>query len=501
MALPGIGAVELSEVVHEQPPSATYWKVAAITAVAAALRWYRLDEQSLWHDEAISVIVARAPLDHILDHFRVGSGRLPTEHNPPLYALVLHGWFEAFGVGGFQARLLSAVAGVLSVPLIFSLGARLFGSSAGLYAAFLLAISQLGVMFSQEARNYELFLLLVLATTNLYLIAMTQNSGRAWYLGTVAAILMVLTNYYGVFVILALACCTVLYWRSISLWWLGGAVAAGGLVLLPWFRFALSAQVQAVSDRVQPEYFAIGLGSMVGAINRFNNGAVAGLLQSTPAWTILVGGTLFGGPIAWLAWSWRTASDRDRRATMFALVVCAVPLVSVILLGFLLNVQFNIRYVAFCIALYYVLVGAGVARLPNRTLRRLALLAIAGYSGYALMANYRVPYKENYRDAIGLVASQAAEGDCYAFVPFGGPPLEWSIYATSSAVPRLRVDDAAGSELAASCERIWVITYERLMMEAHRKWRDRIAAMSSSFSKRLERRFFWMKVERYDRLP
>src|SRR5262245_42640936 len=110
----------------------TYWTLAIISLVGAALRFYRLDEQSLWHDEAISVIVARAPLADALHYFRGTGSNLPFEYNPPLYELLLHGWFAAFGVGGLQARLFSAVAGTASIPLVFALGARLFGSSAGL---------------------------------------------------------------------------------------------------------------------------------------------------------------------------------------------------------------------------------------------------------------------------------------------------------------------------------------------------------------------------------
>ena len=132
---------------------ANVWKLAAILAAGAALRLYHLNHQSLWHDEAISVIVGRAPLDQTLNYFRAQPGRLPFEYNPPLYAYLLHVWFAIFGVSDFAARLLSAAAGILCLPVIYVLAADLFGRPAGRNAALLLAVSQLGVMFSQEARQ------------------------------------------------------------------------------------------------------------------------------------------------------------------------------------------------------------------------------------------------------------------------------------------------------------------------------------------------------------
>ena len=489
----------MSERPLAQERAALYWKLAAITAAAAALRLYRLDEQSLWHDEAISVIVSRAPIDRTLDFFRATPPRLPFEYNPPLYGFALHGWFALLGVGGFQARLLSAVVGIVSVPLVLALGARLFGSSAGLYAATLLAVSQLGVMFSQEARNYELFLMLTLVTANLYLIAMQRRSLPAWCLATASAVLMVLTNYYGVFIVLALAAYSLIYWRSIPLLWVAGSVATAALCLVPWSLFALSGQAAAASGRVQPGYFAIGLTSVIGTITRFNNGAVAGLLESTPAWAVALGGMLFGAPILWLierARRTRRADPADWRGAVFAILLFAVPLAAVLVLGFVANVQYNIRYVSVCIAPYYVLAGAGLARWPDRLSRRLALLAILAYSGYALMANYRVPYKENYRDAVDLVASQASPSDCFAFVPFGNPPLEWSIYSTMRPERLVKLDD--GGTDARACQATWVITYERVILPVHKIWREHIASRTVTQVKTAEQQFFWVKVEKYE---
>jgi hypothetical protein len=135
-------------------------------------------------------------------------------------------------------------------------------------------------------------------------------------------------------------------------------------------------------------------------------------------------------------------------------------------------------------------------RLPP-AIRWLTLAALIAYSGYALSANYAIPYKENYRDAIRFVASEAQPDDCYAFVPFGGPPLQWTIYAAPPPTRRLMIDRElpAGGE----CRRIWVVTYLRVVLDAHERWRTWLATATAGYVKSADRRFFWITVERYDR--
>ena len=238
--------------------------------------------------------------------------------------------------------------------------------------------------------------------------------------------------------------------------------------------------------------------TIAGTINRFSNGAVAGLLESTPPWTFAVGALLFGGPLLVLvagAFRRDRATAPERRLVVFALLLWLVPLASVLAAGFALNVQFNVRYVAFCIAPYYILVGAGLATMPGTLARTVVLAAIVVYSGVALAANYRVPYKENFRDAIAFITPQEARDDCYAFVPFGGPPLEWSIYSTHRPERLLKPDAAS----AAGCRRIWVITYERVVTPVHARWQAALAEATAGLTKQAERSFFWVRVEEYER--
>ena len=82
--------------------------------LAYALRLYRLDGQSLWWDEGISLHLATSSLGEIV------RDRLANIH-PPLYFFLLKGWLALVGVSPFTGRYLSVLAGLLSVALVFAI--------------------------------------------------------------------------------------------------------------------------------------------------------------------------------------------------------------------------------------------------------------------------------------------------------------------------------------------------------------------------------------------
>ena len=120
-----------------------------ILVLAAFLRFYRLDAQSLWADEGNSVSLSRRSLPSIT------AGAAHDIH-PPLYYYLLHFWMRVFGNSEFAVRALSALLGTALVYLTYLLGRRLSNHWLGLTAAFLSAISPFQVYYSQEARMYIL---------------------------------------------------------------------------------------------------------------------------------------------------------------------------------------------------------------------------------------------------------------------------------------------------------------------------------------------------------
>lgn len=119
----------------------------AILLLATALRFYRLDAQSLWYDEGNSARMAERGVADIL---RAAAADV----HPPGYYLILSGWRSALGDSEFALRSLSALLGILTVALVYRLGRQYFSRWAGVSAALLAAINPFLVYYSQEARMY-----------------------------------------------------------------------------------------------------------------------------------------------------------------------------------------------------------------------------------------------------------------------------------------------------------------------------------------------------------
>ena len=129
----------------------------AIGVAALGLRLYHLDSQSYWYDESLSLLAARLPVGGIA-RYHLENAQAYTY--PPLYSYVLHAWLALFGPSALVGRLFSAICGSGAVLLVYMLVRRFSSGAAGLLAAALLAVSQIGVAYSQETRAYAFALAL-----------------------------------------------------------------------------------------------------------------------------------------------------------------------------------------------------------------------------------------------------------------------------------------------------------------------------------------------------
>jgi len=186
------------------PRRSSFLRLAAILAIcwlAFGLRVYRLDAQSLWYDEALSVHLASQPLPVAVSESAV------TDH-PPLHALMLGAWMRAAGRSEFAVRFLSMWWSVLAVALTWRLGRDLLSDAIGALGALLMAASAFAVWYAQEARGYSLLLALTLATTwALVCFYRSERRGGEWKLGIgywVLGTAALYTHYYAAFTLLAL---------------------------------------------------------------------------------------------------------------------------------------------------------------------------------------------------------------------------------------------------------------------------------------------------------
>ncbi len=289
-----------------------WWPLAALMVLAAALRCSTLDLQSFWYDEAFTPVhVLRASLLTTL------RGVVHTENTPPLWYVLEWGVSRVLGSGEVALRLLSALAGIATVPVAWAIGRELSGRrAAAIAAAALVAVNPLFVWYSQEARAYGLFVLTAALAMLCFLRARAEPSPRRLALFAVTASLSLLTHYFAVFLLIPMIVWLLLGTGRRAALLACAAVAAVGLALVPlalaqgghgsqWIgAWALSSRLQAI-----PQYYLTGY-----------SGAPLGhgieLLVALP----IVAGVGLG--------LWRVLEPREERGALVALVLaaCAVLL-------------------------------------------------------------------------------------------------------------------------------------------------------------------------------
>jgi mannosyltransferase len=218
-----------SPAVTRARPLSAYWPLALLMALAALVRFATLDQQSLWYDEAVTAVrVLHPSLRSTL------SAVVHVENTPPLYYLVAWGWTRVLGTGVFALRSLSAAAGVATVAVAWAIGHELGSRRAAIVLAAIVASNPLFVWYSQEARSYELFVLLASVAFLFFLrarAAPTRRNLAAWALCSVLALM---THYFAVFLIVAEAALLLAgQMRDRRVLAAVGAIAATGIALVP----------------------------------------------------------------------------------------------------------------------------------------------------------------------------------------------------------------------------------------------------------------------------
>jgi len=202
--------------------------VAAITVFAAVLRFYRIGHQGFWFDEGNTALLV---------HFSPGKmlGLIPqTESTPPLYYCVAWVWARLFGYGETGLRSLSAVCGVLTVPVAYGAGSKLISRRAGLIAAALTACSPLLIWYSQEARSYEMLVFLSSVSLLAFAYALATPTPRVVVAWVIAAALALATHYYAILAVVPEAAWLLWVHRSRRAVQVGvGVVGLCGLALIP----------------------------------------------------------------------------------------------------------------------------------------------------------------------------------------------------------------------------------------------------------------------------
>ena len=149
----------------------TLW--LTVLLIAGCFRFVSLSEQSLWTDEVQTIEIARGSLSE------VALSAAQTNIQPPLFFWLVRA-MSAFGSNEFNSRLPSAIAGLLTVPLVWAIAAQITSRVTAMMAMLAIAISPFHIWYSQEARGYAV-LLFFLTTSVCCLLAWWRGVKKARY--------------------------------------------------------------------------------------------------------------------------------------------------------------------------------------------------------------------------------------------------------------------------------------------------------------------------------
>ncbi|HSW77518.1 MAG TPA: glycosyltransferase family 39 protein [Candidatus Chromulinivoraceae bacterium] len=166
-------------------------------------------QQSVWFDEAYSIMLAKQPVINLI-HLTA------MDTHPPFYYLLLKGWASVFGWGELALRSLSVLAMGGAVLFGGLLIKRLFGVRAALMALPFAALSPLLLRYGFEIRMYAVASFIGIAATYVLVSAIeVRSKNHQWKLYALYALLVaigVYTLYYTV--LLWLAHFTWLAWKA-----------------------------------------------------------------------------------------------------------------------------------------------------------------------------------------------------------------------------------------------------------------------------------------------
>jgi uncharacterized membrane protein len=175
--------------------------------IGICFRVINIDKKVYWHDEAYTSLriagytmkeFAQGAYAHpdssikylqTFQQFKPGSQLRDTIHSlavedsqhPPLYYVLLRFWVELFGNHVTTIRSLSILFSFLAFPCMYWLCWELFQSPLVAWVAIaLLAVSPVHVLFAQEARQYALWTVTILAASASLLRAMRLNTKWNW---------------------------------------------------------------------------------------------------------------------------------------------------------------------------------------------------------------------------------------------------------------------------------------------------------------------------------
>lgn len=382
-----------------------------IILIGAFLRLYKIGSNSLWFDEAISVWFANESPGNIIIK------QTSADVHPPFYYIVLSLWINVFGNGEFDVRLLSAIFGILSIPLLYLIVKNLFGNQPALISALILAMSPFHIYYSQEARMYSILTFCVLLSiffmvkmlcigeepiqtkkTIFYSIGYVISTLASLYCHNVALLLPIAQNFF-----------FIIFWnryRPLLKFWIPSLLT---IIILwaPWTSFFFKQ-----SSSVGKSFYAppLTLENIIILFATFNNGPTYWLFNWIDVGNFsLIHGRLVLLSIIFFGFLFLIGifyTRQNPRSLVLLLLIFSVPIGTQLLISLKHSILTS-QTLIWASMPYFVLIAMGITSIKNKRILTLALVLLFILNLASLYKYYNGFEKERWDLAAEYVAQNS----------------------------------------------------------------------------------------------
>lgn len=445
------------------------------------LRAFRLDVQSIWSDEGLSLFRSSQDLSAITSLSAAGI-------HPPFYEMLLHFWGILVGRTEFSVRFLSVFFGVLAVAALYQLGRSTISRWGAVLAALVASVAPFLVHYSQETRMYAPALLFSMVSVIAAIRWMRGPRSWVWlacYTAAMAAAAYshyyawLITAFLNIFILLRLWTQGRAAWTRLTAWIL--AQVALGLIYLPWAGVLLNkyetyltpsagASLQSILYQTAVSF---GLGYSAGQA-----GATPGQVDLFPDhWVVLSLAVAFALIVFWGIQSGGRAQEKGTNppGRFFLSLYLILPVIIIVLLSWGKR-DFAPRYLIFASPAYYLLIGHGLASLLGTRKVLLtgvgvaALIMVLGASALSLRNYYYDPayWRDDMRGVAELISSRSRDGDVVVLNAYYLDPTFKYYYRGNAPVVGLPSPQLGGRDgvlanlepIARQHDRLWLVLWQ-----------------------------------------